>query len=310
MAGPNWSSNSGGGSGGTPGGADTNVQYNDGSAFGGDANLTWNKTTQVLTIAGAVTAPLVVTTGTIPTTKNAFSLSTTLSAAAGNVTGFNYPIATTGAGSGTNITGQDITIAAGSTTTGRSIGLNITNNLSPSTAGGVDWLSSSGNPVNMPLKTAARGTGALGTNMSIYADCDCTAKFNLGVTAQLYSAPDTAAFKGAAIAALLQYPSATPTNYRGVAIWASIDTNVGNQRDTGDMPAVTAVIYSNNGGTTADILRCDDNGSAAFRILDGGAIATNQTAAATIPANVVAKMPVYDATSALVGYVAIYDAIV
>jgi hypothetical protein len=34
----------GGGGGGTPGGADTQVQYNDGGAFAGDANLTWNKT--------------------------------------------------------------------------------------------------------------------------------------------------------------------------------------------------------------------------------------------------------------------------
>ena len=39
--------------GGTPGGTDTQVQFNDGgSAFGGDAGLTYNKTTDNLTIAG------------------------------------------------------------------------------------------------------------------------------------------------------------------------------------------------------------------------------------------------------------------
>jgi len=32
-----------GGGGGTPGGADTNVQYNDGGSFGGDSNFTWDK---------------------------------------------------------------------------------------------------------------------------------------------------------------------------------------------------------------------------------------------------------------------------
>lgn len=32
-----------GGGGGTPGGANTNIQYNDSGAFGGDANLTWDK---------------------------------------------------------------------------------------------------------------------------------------------------------------------------------------------------------------------------------------------------------------------------
>ena len=34
-------------SGGTPGGSDTYVQFNDGGAFGGDANLIWNKVTQL-----------------------------------------------------------------------------------------------------------------------------------------------------------------------------------------------------------------------------------------------------------------------
>lgn len=36
-------------SGGTPGGVDTNVQYNDGGVFGGDSNFTWNKTNLVFT---------------------------------------------------------------------------------------------------------------------------------------------------------------------------------------------------------------------------------------------------------------------
>lgn len=38
------------GGGGSPGGSDTQVQFNDSSAFGGDAGLTYNKTTNVLTI--------------------------------------------------------------------------------------------------------------------------------------------------------------------------------------------------------------------------------------------------------------------
>lgn len=39
---------------GTPGGANTQVQFNDGGAFGGDADLTWNKTTNVLTNRGDI----------------------------------------------------------------------------------------------------------------------------------------------------------------------------------------------------------------------------------------------------------------
>lgn len=45
----------GGGGGGTPGGSDTQVQFNDSAAFGGDAGLTYNKTTDVLTVAGSIT---------------------------------------------------------------------------------------------------------------------------------------------------------------------------------------------------------------------------------------------------------------
>lgn len=36
----------------SPGGADTQVQFNDGGAFGGDAGLVWNKTTNDLTVTG------------------------------------------------------------------------------------------------------------------------------------------------------------------------------------------------------------------------------------------------------------------
>ena len=66
--------------GGTPGGSDTQVQFNDGGVFGGDSALTWNKTTNTLLIglaagSGTVTTPsasvsgenagfLTVTTGT------------------------------------------------------------------------------------------------------------------------------------------------------------------------------------------------------------------------------------------------------
>jgi hypothetical protein len=44
---------SGGGS-TSPGGSTTQLQFNDAGAFGGDADLTWNKTTNVMTISGDV----------------------------------------------------------------------------------------------------------------------------------------------------------------------------------------------------------------------------------------------------------------
>ena len=46
----------GGGGGGTPGGSDTQVQFNDGGLFGGDVGLLYNKTTKGLNVAGNILA--------------------------------------------------------------------------------------------------------------------------------------------------------------------------------------------------------------------------------------------------------------
>ena len=40
----------GGGGGGTPGGSNTQIQFNNNGSFGGDANLTWSSSTQSLNI--------------------------------------------------------------------------------------------------------------------------------------------------------------------------------------------------------------------------------------------------------------------
>tara|TARA_B100000424_G_scaffold267110_1_gene259322 strand:- start:1095 stop:2243 length:1149 start_codon:yes stop_codon:yes gene_type:complete len=45
-----------GGGGGTPGGSNTQVQFNDGGSFGGDSDLVWNSTTNALTINGTLNA--------------------------------------------------------------------------------------------------------------------------------------------------------------------------------------------------------------------------------------------------------------
>lgn len=47
-----------GGGGGTPGGSNTQIQFNDGGSFGGDSDLTYNKTTNALESAGIITASM------------------------------------------------------------------------------------------------------------------------------------------------------------------------------------------------------------------------------------------------------------
>jgi hypothetical protein len=50
---------------GIPGGTDTQVQFNDSNNFGGNANLTYNKTTGVLTVNGTISATNLVSTGDV-----------------------------------------------------------------------------------------------------------------------------------------------------------------------------------------------------------------------------------------------------
>ena len=52
-----WVAQSGGS--GSPGGSDTQVQFNDSGSFGGDADLTYNKTTNALTVGGLVHTPTI-----------------------------------------------------------------------------------------------------------------------------------------------------------------------------------------------------------------------------------------------------------
>jgi len=58
---------------GTPGGDDTQIQFNDGGSFGGDAQLTWDKTTNTITLAGAISAQSI--SGQIRSLSNSLEIS-------------------------------------------------------------------------------------------------------------------------------------------------------------------------------------------------------------------------------------------
>ncbi len=71
-----WATDETGGAGASPGGLDTYVQFNDGgSTFSGDAGLTYNKTTDVLSVTGAVN---VATSGDYRINNTSVLTSTTL----------------------------------------------------------------------------------------------------------------------------------------------------------------------------------------------------------------------------------------
>lgn len=97
---------------GTPGGSTTQVQFNDGGVFGGDADFTYNKTTNILTAAGGfssagtynnvtITAPASSATLTIANTKT-FTVSNTLTLQGTDSTTMTFP------GSSTTLAGLGI----------------------------------------------------------------------------------------------------------------------------------------------------------------------------------------------------------
>lgn len=73
-----WENDNSGGAGASPGGVDTNVQFNDGGTFGGDAGLTYNKTTDTLSIAGGLNVTGSTTSGGVNvTTGNDYKINAT-----------------------------------------------------------------------------------------------------------------------------------------------------------------------------------------------------------------------------------------
>lgn len=80
---PSWAAPSGGG--GTPGGSDTQIQFNDGGSFGGDSGFTFNKTTKAVTLGGA----------TVTTSAPVLDLAQTWNNAATTFTGLKLNVTNT-----------------------------------------------------------------------------------------------------------------------------------------------------------------------------------------------------------------------
>jgi hypothetical protein len=81
------------GGGGTPGGSDTQVQFNDGGAFGGDSGLTYDDTAGALTVGGK----------TATTDSPVLNLSQTWNNAATTFTGLKLNVTDTASAAGSNL---------------------------------------------------------------------------------------------------------------------------------------------------------------------------------------------------------------
>lgn len=146
-------------SGGTPGGSDTQVQYNNAGAFGGSSNLTFTSGTNTLgmNVAVGLADPLTITglAGGANTTGGAV----TVAAGAGGATNANGGLAKVqgglGAGTGNGGTAQILAGQSGSGATGNGGAVTLTAGASNATDGTGGALNANGG--------AGSGTGAGGT---------------------------------------------------------------------------------------------------------------------------------------------------
>jgi hypothetical protein len=245
-----WVAQSGGGGGGTPGGSDTQVQFNDGSSFGGSANFTFNKTTNVLSVNGNVIAGNA-NLGNLAT-ANFFSGSgnllsniqganvtgqVTYAATANSVAGSNVSGEVTYAATANAVAGSNVTGAVAYATTANSVaGANVTGEVSyAATANSV-----AGANVSGAVAYATTANSVSGSNVS--------GEVSYAATANAVSGSNVSGQVGNALIAGTVYTNAQP-NITSVGTLTSLSVT-GNV--TGGNITATGKVYASdfiNGGT-------------------------------------------------------------
>jgi hypothetical protein len=225
-----WVAQSGGGGGGTPGGSNTHVQFNDGSSFGGSANFTFDKTTNVLSVNGNVIA--------------------------GNANLGNLATANFFSGSGnllSNIQGANVSGAVAYATTANSVaGSNVSGEVSyAATANSV-----AGANVSGAVAYATTANSVSGSNVSGEVSYAATANAVAGgnVTGQV----------GNALVSGTVYTNAQP-NITSIGTLTSLsvtgNANVGNLSTTGN---VTGNYIIGNGSALTNLTGSNVSGAVAY----------------------------------------------
>lgn len=163
-----------GGGGGTPGGADTNVQYNNASAFGGSAKFTWNDTTRTLGVSNGTDATASIIETPAQATAATAGAALTVKTGTGNTTGAGGAL-TLSAGAGGSSSGNGgavaITAGGGTTTNGNGGAIQLTCGAGQGTGGGGSITLSGGSSVSnnsgaITLTTGA-SSGSTGGNLNL-----------------------------------------------------------------------------------------------------------------------------------------------
>jgi len=359
-----------------PGGANTQIQFNNSGDFGGDADLSWDKNGKVLTVAGisrvgagSAGSPSLSFSGSpnvglynSATNQIDFSTASTQRwkiTATGRLQNTNASLlysstatdlaATGNQGTWTGIL-QDLHVSRGSHSDAARTTLHIVGHLGDLTAGGSpNGMTASPSVMDMDIilegSQGSKGidyfasensgfgytasSGHIGARFRVIVNSSVASRQHIGVDGFIESGSGTSdkiiglrglarnATNSIGLQGLAALQDRASSNYIGVlgiaennGASASAIAGFFTLNSSQSFPAATkAGLIVNNHTVAADIAKFQDNGTDVLRVLDGGAIGTNQTSAATTPGSVVAKMPIYDAAGALVGYIPVYDTI-
>lgn len=233
-----------GGGSGSPGGSDTQIQYNNAGSFAGSANLVWDNTTPKLTVTGKFE----VVAGTLVDTVAGFKYSATMPTtitASNNAIDFQI----TSAGSSAFSTNSyNITYLAGYTGPNNTGGLNVQN----SVAGTGTFIFGSRNQGIFGQASAT----TTGTNIGVYGS-GANGDLNIGVVGRAIIAKNSATNIG--VLGMAVNTGTTPVQIGGY---------FGLQNAN---PSFTScALMCDNGSTTSDIFNGRDNGTITFCIIDGG----------------------------------------
>lgn len=249
--------NAAGGGGGSPGGSNTQVQFNNAGAFGGSSSFVWDNTNNRLGIGASPTlaSKLHVTGGTLTDLVPGMYFSATMPTV---ITGTNIAIskAISSAGSSSFVQiAEVISLSSGYT------GSSSTETLDCNNA-----TSGTGNSIfgsrNMGALITCTGV-TTGTNVGVYGS-GTNGNVNYGVFGRAVIAKNSATNIG--VTGLSLNTGTSPIQVGGYFGLQNTEPTF-----------ASAALMCDNGATTSDIFVARDNGTPVFTIADGGAVTSSNS---------------------------------
>ncbi len=193
------------GSGGSPGGSTTQIQYNNAGAFAGDADFAWDSSANTLTLGGSGLSGNTVTIQ--PTSVANATLVNILSGAGSGSSSNGADLQLSAGAGGTTGAGGNVIVRGGTATSGgggnasllgrAGVGTNQSGGNAIVTAGGS---TGSGTPGNVTITAGAGGTSSTGGTASLIAGAGGSSSGTGGAATVAGGAPQAATGTGGAVA--------------------------------------------------------------------------------------------------------------